>query len=301
MPPADLPDHADPHRDAPRHSHPFALLELTRPLNVVLSMVGAYVGALTTGLVAPTAGMGLWADIVLLLIAAGLGTAGGNALNDLNDLPVDRTAHPHRPLPSGRATRRGARNVILFSWAIAVPAAFLAAPHAGILAAIDVGLLSWYELRFKKMGLPGNLAVAAVAGSLFPLGALAVGAAGAALVIPLVLGLLAATAHLGRELLKDAEDAAADRAVRRTFAVRHGPRAAGRLAAAVLLAAVALSTLPYLMGHWGTTYLGVVAMADLLFLGAAVTGLGAPGRGRRLAKVAMVVALAAFLTGIATA
>lgn len=269
------------------------VIQLTRPGNALLSGIGVLVGVLASGVLFFASDL-YWEATLLVTLSGILGTAGGNALNDLVDIDVDRTAHPKRPLPQGKLTRRTARTVVLLAWALAVPAAMLAHVNAGLLAAFDVALLSAYEMRLKRKGLPGNLAVAFASGSVFPLGALAVGGD---VRLPLVLGLIAMAAHLGRELLKDAEDAHHDRATRDTFAVRHGTRPAAAVAAVAFALAIGLSVLPHLWFGWANVSLYVIVVADVLFIAAAALGTADPGRGRRLAKLAMVVALVAFLLG----
>lgn len=283
-------------RNAPRTdplTQSWGLFLLTRPLNGLLSALGVLVGVLAAG-VSPFESQSIAIKAGLVALAAFLGTAGGNVLNDLRDLHIDRTAHPERPLPSGRVRIPAARRAVLFFWALAILAAYLADREAGFLASGAVVALTWYELKWKKEGLPGNIAVALVSGSLFPLGALAVSGD---LRVPLVLGLLAALAHLGRELFKDAEDAKHDRAIRRTYAVRHGTKSATLLGAVFVLLAVALSPLPHFVADWGTPFLLAIVPADLLFVFAAVAAQKKPTYGRAGAKGAMVLALLAFLYG----
>ena len=269
-------------------------MRLARPGNAALSALGVLIGAASAaspdGL--PTAPV-WWA-----MLSALAGTAGGNVLNDLMDRDVDRHAHPDRALVTGAVTARGATAFVLVAWVVALGSAALASAAVLFVAATLIGILVAYEVALKSAGLPGNLAVAVVAGALFPFGAIAatggfVGATG----LPLVIGGIAGLAHLGRELQKDAEDAAGDAAYRRTFAVRHGARAAAGLGAVLLLGAVALSPVPHLVHGWGNGYLAVVIAADALFVAAAWQGILRPQRGRAASKLGMIVALAAFAVG----
>lgn len=283
--------------DAPgaARNTPGGWLGLLRPGNALLSALAVAVGAVAALGAAP-----ILLEPVPLALAALVGftgTAYGNTLNDLFDHKLDLEAHPDRPLPQGRATRMAAWNLTLLLWLITITVAALVDTAFLLLVVGLMALLFVYEQALKNRGLVGNLAVAIAAGSLFPLGALAYDAP---LGIPLVLGLIAAFAHLGRELQKDSEDAYADRTVRTTFAVRHSPQAAARLGALFLATAVAVSPLPHFAAGWGDLFLVLLVPTGALFLGAARTGTKDPARGRALAKMGMVAAMVAFLVGALT-
>jgi 4-hydroxybenzoate polyprenyltransferase len=143
--------------------------------------------------------------------------------------------------------------------------------------------------------LPGNLAVAAVAGLPLFYGALAVGR-GMAGIVPWV---LAAWIHLGRELTKDLQDEAGDRAVgRRTLPVRLGRSGAIGIAWWCCLAFVPLSVILPLAAGYSWAYFAVAVAAQLLVLAA---GLGLRrerfARASVLLKAAMVVGLVALVFG----
>lgn len=262
-------------------------------MNALLAGVGVAVGALAgAGVEALSA-----APLTLLFatFTGILGTAYGNILNDIHDQRVDRVAHPHRPLPSGRATRMAAWNLALLLWLGTIVLAALVGVHFLLLTVILLALLFAYERRLKAHGLIGNLAVAVAAGALFPLGALAFPTPD--FQVPLLLGLLAAFAHLGRELLKDAEDVSADRAFRHTFAVTNGPEAAARLGGLFLLSGVLVSPLPHIFADWGWRFLLALVPADALFIAASFQAARNPRAARATAKLGMIFALAAFALG----
>lgn len=291
------PGAAAPRPDAPGQARvtPGGLVHLMRPGNALLSAVAVAIGGIAAAGPDP-----ILADPTRLVLAAlvgFLGTAYGNALNDLFDHKLDREAHPDRPLPLGLVTRMAAWNLTLLLWLGTIVVAALIDTAFLLLAVGLLALLFIYEQALKGRALVGNIAVATAAGALFPLGALAFEAP---LGVPLVLGLIAAFAHLGRELLKDAEDAAADHSVRETFAVRHGAQAATRLGALFLVTAVIVSPLPHLTAGWGSLFLILLVPTAALFLLAARRATRDPAAGRALAKLGMVAALIAFLVGAIT-
>lgn len=300
---------------------PQAVWRFGRPGNAVLAAIGVLVGGwaagaghdVLLGFGAPSdtgapsnfaAGLAgilrglLPVPLVWAFVSAFLGTWGGNMLNDLHDRDLDRRAHPLRPLPSGRLSLNLALGWFLAAWVGSLIAAALVSVWLVLFVCSLMGLLATYELVWKRWGLPGNLAVAAAAGALFPFGAVAVGGPFAA---ALILGAVAALAHLGRELLKDAEDAEADALERQTFAVRYGASRAALLGSVMLVCAVLASPVPHWLVGWSNLYLLAVLPALALFLAAAARGRRDAAQARALAKLAMVLALLAFALGAWTA
>lgn len=266
-------------------------LRLLRPANALVAAAGAYVGALLAGaawLPSP--------EVVAAGVAAFCFAAAGNVRNDLGDVAIDRVAHPDRPLVTGAVDVRAARVLAAHLYAMSLAAGWLAASWAGLaLVALALPVMEGYERWGKARGLPGNLAIGLLAAAPFVLGAMAGGGVGAA---ALAVAGLAALASVGREVLKDVEDEAADRGHRVTLPMRIGRTRACLAAAGFLVAAVLLSPLPWaLESVLGWAYLAGVGLADACFLAAAAMGPRAPARSQRLAKAGMVLALAALMAG----
>jgi len=266
------------------------LLRLMRPANALVAAAGAYVGALLARAAwEPTIPVGA------AMLAAFAFAAAGNVRNDLGDVPVDRVAHPDRPLARGAVSPASAGVLAMGLYMLALAAGALVSWAGFLLVLAAVPVMEGYERWAKARGLPGNLLVALLTAAPFVLGALAAGGVNAAVAS---VAALAALATAGREVLKDVEDVEADRAHRRTLPMRVGARRASLVAAAFLVAAVLLSPLPWMLESvLGAAYLPAVGAADLCFLVAAATGPRAPGRGQRLAKLGMVAALIALVLG----
>jgi geranylgeranylglycerol-phosphate geranylgeranyltransferase len=273
-------------------------VRLVRAGNVAVSFVGAMVGGLAargTGVAAPAM---FWLFVVLAGASTALITAGGNVLNDLLDLEGDRTNHPDRPLVTGAMSVGNARilaiGLFVAGIEIAIPV-IGREPLVGVILAIAVGSLLGYEFRLKARGFAGNLVVALLTGLVFLYGAAAAGAP--ELLLPFA-G-MAFLATLSREIIKDMEDLAGD-VGRRTLPMTHGLGVASGAARGAVVAAIALSVTPVL---WfvspgsvvGIMYLVLVLAADAIF---AVSIAYLPGRlhfEQTMSKVAMTVALLAFL------
>ena len=266
--------------------------------NLGVSLVGTVVGGLVArgeGLTVPGS---LWLALVLAGLSTAFVTAGGNVLNDLLDLEGDRTNHPDRPLVTGEVTVRAARSAtaVLFvlGVVVAIPVA-LSEPLVAVILVVAVALLLGYEFRFKSAGFAGNLVVAFLTGVVFLYGG---AAAGNPLVLVPFAG-MAFLATLSREVIKDMEDVAGD-VGRTTFPKVYGMRTAGALARTASLGGIVLSFVPVvwfvtLLSGVGIIYVVLVGAADAIFV---VSIAYLPGRlhyEQTMSKVAMTVALFAFL------
>lgn len=263
--------------------------EIARPLNTfvagALTFVGAFVagGAFTRPILAGAAVIATW-----------LATAAGNAINDYFDRDIDRINAPDRPIPRGAVSARGALVYSAVLFAGAVVFAVLLPPLAIAIAAINLVALVAYTRLFKGLPGAGNAVVAYLGGSTFIFGAAAVGdvQAGA------VLFVLAALSTFTREVIKDVEDIAGDRAEGlRTLPIVVGERRSLIVAGVVLVVAVAASPLPYLWGIFGLAYLVVVVPADVVMVAAAVLAFDDPTTGQQLLKYGMFLAATAFIVG----
>jgi geranylgeranylglycerol-phosphate geranylgeranyltransferase len=273
-------------------------LRLVRAGNLGVSFVGTVVG----GLVAH--GMGIagsgefYALILLAAASTALVTAGGNVLNDLEDIEGDRVNHPTRPLVTGEISVGGARIIAIGLFAagieVALPVIFVA-PLVGVILTVALGAMLAYELRLKAAGFGGNLVVAALTGLVFLYG----GAAGGDALVLVPFAAMAFLATASREVIKDMEDVAGD-VGRTTLPKTHGLPLSAAVARATVGAAIVLSFVPlfwfvHAASLAGVVYLVLVVLADAVFV---VSVVYLPLRlhfEQTFSKVAMTVALFAFL------
>lgn len=267
------------------------LLDLTRPGNVVAAGVLTATGSFVA------AGFGAAAlPVAAAVIATVFATAAGNAVNDYFDREVDRVNRPDRPIPRGAVTARAG---LVFSGALFLGAvvAAVALPLAAIAIAVaNLLALVAYTKLFKGLPGVGNVVVAYLTGSTFLFGGAAVGRVTDPAVV--VLFALAALATLAREVVKDVEDVAGDRAEGlRTLPIVAGEPTALRVSAVVLGVAVAASAVPYLMGTFGLVYVALVLPADAVMLDAIRRSFADPGAAQRRLKRGMFLAAVAFIAG----
>ncbi len=263
-------------------------LKLYRPVNNIMAALavlsGSFIGA-GTGIFT------LWRPVLIAALVVFFFTGGGNALNDYVDREIDRKNHPERPLPSGKISAKRALHIGIISLIIPIFMGIFINSEAFLIILAAEALMLSYEFRYKKKGLPGNAEISTLVGMLFLFGGASAGAPDRTLIF----SIMAALATFGREIVKDIEDMEGD-ADRRTLPKVIGRNKAAFAAAGAFMAAVSLSALPYGRG-FGPIYLAVVSASDALFFYTAYLALIDAKKSQKMAKLAMLVGLLAFLTG----
>jgi geranylgeranylglycerol-phosphate geranylgeranyltransferase len=278
---------------------PRGLLELTRPGNALVSGLLTFVGAFVAGTEGGRAGLVVATPPEVRAGAAAAATVlavgAGNAINDYFDRDIDAINAPDRPIPRGAVSPRGALAFALVLFAVAVACALVLPPLAVAIAVVNLAALLAYTELFKGLPGVGNAVVAALGGSTFLFGGAAVGGDLGPVV---VLFALAALSTFAREVVKDVEDLAGDRQQGlNTLPIALGERLALVVAAVALLAAVAASPAPYLLGVFGVAYLVAVVPADAVMVAAAYVSFSDPTRGQSWLKYGMFLAAGAFVVG----
>jgi geranylgeranylglycerol-phosphate geranylgeranyltransferase len=259
--------------------------------NCVMAAAGVLLGALIcigTGDVSEYV-----SEIVISMVIVVLFTAAANSMNDYFDRDIDRAAHPERPIPRSllRPETAIASSATMFVLS-ALLGWFIGLTSFSIVVA-SIAVILCYETVLKSEGLAGNLAISWLTGALFLFG----GAAVDNLNLAWVLAVLAFLATLGREIIKDVQDIEADTKSRTTLPMRIGKRNAGIVSSIALLAAVSLSPAPYILDQVSAYYLPIVAIADGIFIFSSMIHFENPERGQKMTKLAMLIALCAFLVG----
>jgi geranylgeranylglycerol-phosphate geranylgeranyltransferase len=303
----------------------YSFFLIIRPLNVAIAGLAIFVAA---ALVEP---FRFTFAVASAMISGMLITAGANVVNDLCDLDIDRINRPQRVLPSGRLTPAAAQAHAIFLLACGNFFSIFINAAAAAIAIGSTALLIVYSFWLKRQPLTGNLAVSLVTALAFIYGALAAhsGLSARSLapgeigemnfmnematrasawhrdwragVFPAVFSFLF---HFGREVIKDIEDQAGDRAMQaRTLPLVHGLTAAQAAATAAFVTLILATLLPFYLGIYDETYLWIVVAGVDLVLVASIYFLWknpAPARMRQLSavlKVDMLVGLAAIYFG----
>lgn len=284
-------------------------IELIRPLNCAMASLGVLIGGF---LVLKAFSF----PLILAMAVAFIITAAGNTINDYIDIESDRINRPHRPIPSGRITKRLTLIITLILFGTGI---FISASINWVcffLAIFNSFILIVYSFNLQGKMLVGNLAVAYLVGSSFLFG----GAAVNNIVLPLLLTLLASLATFSREVVKDLEDLEGDRRsfmkkiaskMKESFADRFrvghgGIKLRYKTIYAVLLACfglwmtVVISLLPYVWNIFGFAYTILLVPTDGVLIAASLILF----RQRKYAivskliKIGMGLGLLAFFIGI---
>ena len=264
-------------------------IELMRPGNAIaagaLTFIGAFVaGGLNEPMLAGVA-----------VLATILATGGGNAINDYFDRDIDAINQPGRPIPRGAIAPTVALGFSVVLFAIAVGLTLLLPLLAILIAVINLLALIAYTELFKGLPGIGNALVAYLTGSTFLYGGAAVGGD---LRTVLVLFVLAASATMAREIVKDIEDIEGDREEGlNTLPIAIGVRGALIVAVAFVAFAIVVSPVPYLLGTFGIAYLIGLIPAILGLTVGTYRAVEDPTVGQQWLKGSMFLAAVAFIIG----
>ncbi len=262
-------------------------VEITRPVDGLMAVL-----AVAIGFVVGSSGFSLNAPFYLAILSVFLFSSAGIVLNDYFDFEMDKVNAPSRALPSGKISRKTALyySTALFGAAVAI--AFFINIYCLGLALLNAVLEIFYAWKFKRIALLGNFVDSWFPASSFLYGALASGVLGSTL----ILALLAFLANTGREIYGDLEDIKGDKKQgAKTLPILAGEKPARFFADIFIFSAVALSLVPWIFGMLNSYYLVIVALADLVFV---LSMFFDPKKNQRLTKLAMVVAMAAFVVGV---
>ena len=268
-------------------------LAVLRPLNGIMAAAAVIIGSIIepgNSFSDQTLG------ILLLSFSAFLITSGGNILNDLGDIDLDRKGHPKRPLVTGDISEEGARYLMGSLWSIGIISACAAslivkAALPIMIVLISMVLIIIYERRLKHKGFLGNTAVGALTGAPFVLGA----SAGTISYPVLTIFLMASLSNVSREIMKDIEDMRIDKGCRCTLPLRYGKNTASIIATSIMILAITASSIPLIAEGFDPVYAAGIGTADIIFLISIKALYHGPRKAQNIAKLAMVLAMAVFL------
>jgi geranylgeranylglycerol-phosphate geranylgeranyltransferase len=231
--------------------------------------------------------------------------AGGNVVNDIFDIEVDKINRPHRALPSGRMTIHQARLYVVFLSMMGIFFAWLNGPIGTLIVVIFLIVGYAYAAKVKELGLAGNFLVAFSFAFGVIYGSLVYGESTSNMYIPIPTWLFFFTAFLilqARETIKGAEDVEGDelRDVR-TIARVYGYKAAALVAAILNFIGVACYVYIWILQYARFELWPLLILGSVVVSGAGIAPLTGPSDKKRLLigstldKVGALIGLIAFV------
>ncbi|NUO84075.1 geranylgeranylglycerol-phosphate geranylgeranyltransferase [candidate division KSB1 bacterium] len=232
-----------------------AFLLIIRPLNVFIAGLSIALAALLAE------AHWLCASVMFAVISGMLITAGANVSNDICDIAIDRINKPQRILPAGRMSVRAAQIYTIILLASGVIFSIFVGLFAAIIAASSTFLVIIYNLWLKRQPLVGNFVVSMVSALAFIFGAVAACTNNPRWQAGFFPACFAFLFHFGREIVKDIEDQAGDRAVHaRTLPLAFGLSAAQAVATIAFATLLIVVLIPFVRGVYQQPYLWIVLL-----------------------------------------
>ena len=234
-------------------------VRLMRPVNCVIMGFAVLVGAV---LARPQFLSFNWLSVIFGFFTGFLLCAAAMTINDYYDRAIDAINEPARPIPSGLVKLGEA---LAFVFALTA-AGFVFALLVSVLC-FSVAVVSWiivatYLTVGKRSGLPGNFLVSACVAIPFIYGSVAV--VNTVELNVLFFALMAFLSNTGREITKGIVDVVGDKAENvNTLAVRYGEKNAAVAAAVFYISAVALTTIPWVLGLVSVWFIPFVLATDV--------------------------------------
>ena len=262
-------------------------LKILRPSVVLLSAFAVFVGSLIVGYYQPF-------QIFIAVLVASLIAGAGNVTNDYYDYEIDKINKPKRTIPSGKLKRKNAAYYAVILYVIANTLALLFLNRFMILLAfLNTIITFFYAWKIKKTPF-GHFIDSWLASSTFLFGALFVEISSTIIFLFSVSYL----ANLGREITKGIEDMEGDKKSGvQTLPVVTGKVFASWVAVFFIIFAIVISFIPYLFNLLSINYLFLVILSDLIFVFSCFILLFNPAKSQKIMKIAMFVAIIAFLIG----
>ena len=265
-----------------------AFLKILRPANGLMAAFAVLISALIVS-------YPLNYNLLLALFVAFLVSGAGMTINDYFDYEIDKINKPKRPLPSKQISKNAALIYSLLLFLSGNIIALFIGQTIFFLTLFNTILLFIYSWKLKRLAFIGNLAVSWLTASAFLYGSLLKG-----VLVPniIILFLMAFTVSVGREIVKTIEDMDGDKKVgAKTLPIVFGEKIAGWIAIFFIFLGLLATPFPYALGLMDIKYVVLIAIADIILAASCFTMFISPTKSQKLMKIAMFVALVAFLSG----
>ena len=233
-------------------------LKLARIGNVIITFLSVECAGILCGIKIVLS----W-EILTSAVAASLITAGGNAINDLFDVDIDRINRPNRPLVSGKLSAQKAKIFYIIATLTGLLISVAINIYSFVIAFFAATVIFLYSFRLKRSVFFGNFAVALMTGLTF----IYAGASIKDFIDVYPAAVFAFLTNLIREIIKDAEDVNGDGQIGvKTIATRFGTNISAYLA--MILTAILLFIV------WGAYDLSILPIQFLTVCGLTIFPIG---------------------------
>ena len=267
---------------------------ISRPVNFLITFIAVVISGLLVSNNVET-------NLIYAALSLSFACAGGNVINDILDLEIDKTNKPNRVLPSGKLSISQA---YFLYYLLLIVSIILAIPN-GIYSIIFLSVINlilfFYSKSLKKIILVGNVTVALLTSSALLYGALVYGN----IIIGIIPALFAFLINLVREIIKDIEDISGDKKLNIvTLPQKYGTKKALKLSILLIIILGFGSTLPYPLGIYKIEYFIIIMLiVNVIFvynvkLLTSKNAINFLDKTSRLLKLNMIFGLIAIYTGI---
>jgi geranylgeranylglycerol-phosphate geranylgeranyltransferase len=284
-----------------------AFLSIIRPQNCVIGGLTVIAGLAIAFQLDPAStnfydyGLHLLFGYITYFLVA----AGGNVVNDIFDVEIDKINRPHRALPSGRMSVRQAWYYVAGLSMLGILFAYLNGIIGAIVVVVFLVIGYAYASKVKTLGLAGNFMVAFSFAFGVIYGSIIYGESVGIIYIPTATWLFFITAFMilqARETIKGAEDVEGDKLRDvRTIARVYGYRAAAGVAFLLNTIGVVCYVLIWYWGYASWDLWWLLLLGAAIVEGAAIAPLTGPDNKKRLLigstldKVGALIGLIAFV------
>ncbi len=261
----------------------YAVVRIIRPFTLLPPMLGMLTGALAAlgRNSSATWNSGVWGQIAMGMVMAGVLNGASNVLNQVCDLEQDRINKPHRPIPAGDLSIRFANCLAVFLYVLANVLAYFidsGAGHECFYIVLFTSFLTYAysgpPFRWRRFGWRANLTVALPRGLLLKVAGWSTVAPVFSDSEPWFLGGVFFLFLLGATTTKDYADVVGDRAAGvNNLPIRLGVEGALKATAPFfVLPWIFLAASPWLPGTplhanpWGLLTLGTICTAYGVFI-----------------------------------
>lgn len=273
-----------------------AFIELTRPFSYPIPIAGGLVGAIVA--------LGYYPGALILLpaiILPLLGYSAGQIMNDYIDCHSDELNAPHRPIPSGKITRKEALTMAGVLFMIFIVASLLVNFYAGAITIIAAILAASYSL-LKKYGGVANIIFPVITSLIAPYASLVITGT-----IPPAVVLISVTIFffdLGMNIIGTFKDIEGDKASGVcTLPVRIGLFNAAIIVAITSIISMLFAFMPYYSGYLKADYFIILGIAFIFTAKSRISLLKdpTPSTGYKALKdsrISLILLYSSFIAGV---